>query len=267
MTNLTQDLRALGVRPGDLVMLHASLRKLGLARSQGVSEGSDLLLNAVEEAVGEAGTVLMVLGTDYPMDWINLKPVEQRAALLAGTPCFDFLNAPVLPEVGYLAEAFRRRPGTLVSQNPSGRFGARGRKAEALLRDQPWNDYYGPGSPLHRLCEWGGRILRLGAQPDTVTALHYAEYVANMPVKSRTRWDYVIEGSEGPRHVWTECLNDSEGIASWDGDDYFAQILKEYLATQPALCGRVGDAEAELLDAAHLVHFGAKWMERHLTSR
>lgn len=267
MATLTQDLCDLGVRSGDLVMLHASLRKLGLARSQGVSNGAELLLDAVEEAVGEEGTVLMVLGTDYPMDWVNLKPVEERAALLAGTPSFDFLNAPVLPEVGYVAEAFRRRPGTRVSTNPSGRFGARGRKAEALLRDQPWNDYYGPGSPLQRLCEWGGRILRLGAQLETVTALHYAEYVADLPVKSRTRWDYVIEGSEGPRHVWIDCLNDAEGIASWDGDDYFAQILSEYLATQPAPRGRVGEAEADLLDAAHVVQFGAKWMETHLTSR
>ena len=69
----------------------------------------------------------------------------------------------------------------------------------------------------------GGRILRLGADPDTVTALHYAEYLADLPDKRRTRWDYVLAGEDGPRHVWITCLDDSAGIALWPGEDYFAR--------------------------------------------
>src|ERR671914_68008 len=129
-------------------------------------------------------------------------------------------------------DAFRRRPGTIVSDNPSGRFGARGRRAAALMDGQPWHDYYGPGSPLEKLCAEGGRILRLGAHPDTVTALHYAEYLAPLPDKRRTRWDYLVAGESGPRHVWVECLDDSAGIADWQGEDYFALILRDYLATR-----------------------------------
>src|SRR5262249_30187390 len=157
-------------------------------------------------------------------DWVNNRPVAERAALLAGSLPFDFLHAPVLPEVGYVAEAFRRREGTLVSQNPSGRLGARGARAYDLVRDQPWDDYYGPGSPLQRLCEGGGKVLRLGANLDTVTVLHYAEYLANISNKRTTRWDYVIERPGGPRHVWVECLNDLDGIVNFAGGDYFAEI-------------------------------------------
>jgi aminoglycoside N3'-acetyltransferase len=261
---LLEDLRALGVQPGELIMLHASLRGLGLARSQGVQNGADQLLDALDEAVGPEGTLLMVLGTEYEHDSVSFRPVEERAALLKGTAPFDFMNAPVLPEVGYVAEAFRQRPGTLVSANPSGRFGARGRKAEALLRDQPWNDYYGPGSPLERLCQWGGCILRLSANPDTVTALHYAEYLANVPNKRRARWDYVIAGPSGPEHVFIECLNDYDGIVDWDGEDYFGLILQEYLALNRHRSHRVGAGRGELLDAADIVTFGARWMEQHL---
>ena len=171
-----------------------------------------------------------------------------------------------MTEVGWLAEAFRRRPGTLLSDNPSGRLGARGARAAALLADQPWDDYYGPGSPLQKLCDWGGRILRLGADADTVTALHYAEYLAEMPAKHRTRWDYLLAGPAGPRHVWIDCLDDSQGIADWDGEDYFAAILKAYLAAGRARTGRVGNAESELIDAADVVAFGARWMEANLSS-
>ena len=247
-------------------MVHASLRRIGLARTDFGEGGAEALLDALEDAVGSGGTMMMVLGSDYPLDWVNRRPVEERAALLAGTAPFDPARAPVMPDVGWLAEAFRRRPGTIVSDNPSGRFGARGRQAEALMRDQPWNDYYGPGSPLEKLCGEGGRILRLGADPDTVTALHYAEYLARLPAKRRARWDYLLAGEAGPRHVWIDCLDDCDGIVERPGEDYFALILAAYLETGRARAGRVGHAPSELLDAADIVGFGARWMEENLLS-
>src|SRR5690606_2226318 len=195
--SLVDELRALGIRPGDLLMVHASLRALGLARSQGVENGGELLLAALSDAVGPSGTLTMILGTEYPLDSVNQHPRHERASLLEGTEPFHYLEAPVLPEVGWVAEAFRRWPGTLVSENPSGRFAARGARAAALLHAQPWNDYYGPGSPLEKLCAWGGRVLRLGASPDTTTVLHYAEYLARVPDKRRTRWDYLLATPQG----------------------------------------------------------------------
>lgn len=245
-------------------MVHASLRRIGLARTGFGESGADLLLETLDEAVGETGTLMMILGTGYAMDWVNRRPVAQRAALLAGSEPLDHRAAPAMAEMGWLAEAFRRRGGTLVSGNPSGRFGARGRLAPTLLENQPWHDYYGPGSPLQKLCERGGRILRMGADPDTVTALHYAEYLARLPGKARTRWDYRLATADGPRHLWVECLDDEKGIAPWSGEDYFAIILKSYLAAGRARRGRVGSARSELIDAADLVAFGAGWMERHL---
>lgn len=243
-------------------MVHVSLRKIGLARGQFGEGGPALLLDALETAVGDDGTLLMILGSDYAYDWINRKPVKQRAQLLAGTRPLDPLTAAVLPEVGWFAEVFRQAPGTILSDNPSGRFAARGARAADLLRGQPWNDYYGPGSPLQKLCDGGGKVLRLGADDNTVTVLHYAEYLARLPAKRRTRWDYVLKGETGPRHVWIECLDDSDGIVDW-GEDYFALITKAYLATGAAQQGVVGHAPSELIDAAAFAAFGAAWMERN----
>ena len=100
-----------------------------------------------------------------------------------------------------------------------------------------------------------------------MTALHYAEYLAELPNKTRTRWDYVIADSGGvPRHVWIDCLDDSRGIADWDGDDYFVDILQAYLALDRHREGQVGKARSELLDAADLVDFGTRWMETNLAA-
>ncbi len=269
---LTSELRELGVKPGDLIMVHASLRKLGLATSSlkgnlGLTCGADLLIDAIDAAVGPAGSWLMVLGSEYAQDWVNERPVEERAGLLAGTEPFDAANAPAMKDVGWLAEAFRRREGTLLSANPSGRFGARGARAAALLQGQPWNDYYGPGSPLEKFTHWGGKVLRLGADPDTVTVLHYAEYLADLPDKRRTRWDYLLATPDGPKQVWIECLDDLNGIADYAGEDYFAAILGAFLAQGRGRRGTVGAAQAELLEAAELVAFGARWMEANLHTK
>ena len=261
---LVGELEALGVRKGDLLMVHASLRKIGLARSEYGEGGAELLLDALEAAVGPQGTLLMILGSQYDMDWVNERPVAERAGLLAGSAPFDTATAPAMTDVGWLAEAFRRRPGTILSDNPSGRFGARGARASELVADQPWHDYYGPGSPLEKLCDWGGKVLRLGASPDTVTALHYAEYLAPLPDKRRTRWDYLIAGDHAPRHVWVECLDDNQGIAPRDGEDYFALILKDFLTQKRHHSGQFGQTNAEIFQASDIVDFGSEWMGKHL---
>ena len=262
-------LERLGVRAGDTLMLHASLRKIG--PTQGGASG---VLDALDAAVGANGTLLMVLGAVVDHEWVNQRPEAERAALLEGMAPYDPLTALPLPEVGYLAEAFRTRPGTRVDDNPSGRFGARGRRAEELLRDLPLNDYYGPGSALHRFCQLGGRVLRLGANPDTTTVLHYAEYLASVPGKRRVRRHYRVQGQDGPETVLIDCLDDEHGIVDWPAeggppvewpdDDYFAVILKAYLTTGRVLRGRVGATDAELIEAADIVDFGAHWMSENL---
>jgi aminoglycoside N3'-acetyltransferase len=261
---LRRDLDALGVARGDLLMVHASLRRMGLGRGAFGSGGAEVLLDALEAAVGPEGTLLMVLGCGTAQDEANRRPEADRAALLAAMEPLDPLTAPVLPEVGWLAEAFRLRAGTVVSDNPSGRFGACGRLAAALLDDAPWHDYYGPDSPLDRLCRLEGKILRLGADPETLTVLHLAEYLSDIPDKRRVRRHYRVARPGGAEIVSVECLDDEFGIVDWPGEDYFALITKAYLAEGRARTGCVGGAESELIDPRDVVRFGTKWMEQNL---
>ena len=252
----------MGVQPADLLMLHASLRKVGP-----VAGGAEGVVSAVESALGPDGTVLMVLGAVDDHDWVNARAESDRPTLLADAEPFDYLVTPALPDVGVLAEVLRTMPGTVVNDHPEGRFAARGRLARELLTDLPWDDYYGPGSALDRFVSAGGRVLRLGADPDTVTVLHHAEYLAEVPHKLRVRRFRKVASPAGPRIVVVECLDDEDGIVPVDrqpAEDYFAIILREYLATGRAATGMVGGAAAELIDAADLVGFGAAWMTAHL---
>ena len=257
---LAEELRRLGVAEGDVVMVHASLRAVGpvAGRAAGV-------VAALDQAVGSTGTVIMGLGARDDWGWVNAEPEEARAALLAAADPFDALRTPSDPEMGVLAEIFRQTPGTLVSDHPEGRFGARGSRAHEFVADVPWDDYYGPGSPLERLVEAGGKVLRLGADIGTVTLLHYAEYLAPLDTKRRARRYRLIRTQAGPVLRIVECLDDATGIIEWTGDDYFGLILAAYLATGRARQGRVGGARSELLDAADFTAFGVAWMRREFT--
>lgn len=240
MSSLVDDLRRLGVAPGDLVMVHTSMRAVG--------GRADALVAALDDAVGPEGTTMVVLGAE------GCSPEKP----------FDHLASPADADVGTLPEVFRRTPGTLVNDHPDGRFGTRGARAAELLTDFPWDDYYGPGSPLARLVDHGGKVLRLGADLDTVTLLHYAEYLAPVADKRRVRRIHHVRSADGVREVVVECLDDSNGIVDHPGEDYFAQLLRAYLAKGRAAEGTVGGAHSELIDAADLVDFAVAWMAANL---
>lgn len=237
--SLVEDLRALGVQEGDVVMVHASLRRVGpvVGRAAG-------LIAALDRALGQGGTAMMVLGSDE-----------------AVSP-FHPLTSPASPDVGTLAEMFRQTGGTLVSDNPEGRFAARGGRAAELLAGQPWDDYFGPGSPLEKLAAWGGRVLRLGADDETVTLMHLAEYLVSLPVEKRrvTRTREVLLDGGRTETRTVSCLDDENGIVAWDGEDYFALCMRAYRQTGRVRSGRVGRCEAELLEAPDVLDFAAAWM-------
>jgi len=257
--SLVADLYQLGLRTGDTVMVHASLKAIGP-----VEGGADGVVRALDAAVGPGGTCLMVLGAEDPWAWVNDRPETERPALLADAEPFDAQTTPAQEDVGVLAEVFRKTPGTLVSNHPEGRFGARGRLAASLVTNVPWDDYFGPGSPLDRFTAAQGRVLRLGADLDTVTLLHFAEYLAEVPNKRRVRRYRRIAATHGPAIRSVDCLDDNQGIVDWPGEDYFAVILREFLATGRASRGRVGGAQSELIEAGELLTVAVRWMETHL---
>lgn len=237
---LADQLTRLGVQPASLLMVHASLRKLGP-----IDGGADALLDALLQALGPRGTLLMVLGAD------DEEP-------------FDACNSPVDEgDMGVLAEVFRTRRGVRVNDHAAARYGAIGPQSQQLLEPVPLHDYHGPGSVLARFTNCGGFVLRLGAAIDTVTLTHWAEYLAHVPNKRRVRRRYQ-RADIGEQ--WIEGLDDDGGIVDWEHGDYFPQILLDFLKTGQARIGPVGACTAELFAAKAFVDFAVEWIEAHLQS-
>jgi aminoglycoside 3-N-acetyltransferase len=256
---LTADFRSLGVAPGDVVMVHASVRAVGE-----VAGGADEIHLALKDALTAEGTLLMYAGCPRYYDEVgrgNLSP-EQEADVLEQLPPFDAETARSDRSNGALVEFLRTYPGSRVNHHVT-RFVAWGKRAEYLFSRQPWNYAFGRESALDRFVELNGKILLLGSDHDTVTFLHYAEHIVDIPDKRVARFKVPV--AENGARVWRdmeEFNSAGDGVhANWP-DRFFSRITDSHLAASSNHGGKVGDAQCYLLQSRELLAFALPVMTR-----
>lgn len=248
--DLAEHFRTLGVSPGDVVMLHASVRAVGE-----VAGGPDQIHLALQDALTAGGTLVMYASCPQYVDEVGrghlTRAVEQE--LVEKLPAFDSSTARSARDNGTLVEFFRTSPGVLANPHVA-RFVVRGPHAAHLIDGQPWNYAFGHGSLLERFVALDGRILLLGCDHDTVTFLHYAEHILDVPGKRVARYKVPVE-QDGVR-VWRDMeefdTSDAGAHPNWP-DRFFARLVDRYLARTGNAGGRVGSASSFLLDARGLL--------------
>ncbi|MEO7297976.1 MAG: AAC(3) family N-acetyltransferase [Verrucomicrobiota bacterium] len=165
---LASELRALGVRAGDTVMMHSSLSALGL-----VDGGAATVVDALCEAVGTKGTLLTPAFRDSV--WGDLTEFKNSDC----APCSTHLCPSQQPGFqGAISEEIRKRVGSFRSCHPTHSWVALGHSAEALLAGHRQSTTpCGEGNPFEKLVTLDGCILTLGVGVDRVTLWHYYEEI------------------------------------------------------------------------------------------
>ena len=257
---LAGSLRALGVREGDLLMVHASLRAVGP-----VDGGPSQVLGALLDAVGPGGTIAAFVSWDRSSyeETLNGAVLDERER--EAWPAFDAAaNPQPYAEFGALNRFICSHPAVRRSAHPDASFAAIGRLADEITRDHPLVEGYGPESPLGRIVRAQGRVLLLGAGLDAVTVLHHAEVLADIPAKRRVTYEVPLSTPAGKRWVRAENF-DTNGIldefAVPGRPDAVECIARDYVESGHGRRGRVGGAGCYLFEAGHIVDFGVRWLE------
>lgn len=256
------DIEKIGVRPGELLMVHAGLRAVGP-----MIDGPDTLIDALRDAIGADGT--LVAYTDWEAAYEDLLdddgrvPAEWRDEIAP----WDRTRTRSARYLGHFSEFVRTTPGALRSDNPGASIAAIGARAGWLTADHPLDFGYGPGSPLAKLVEAGGKVLMIGAPLDTMTLLHHSEHVADVPGKRLRRREMPFPAAEGVTWRMVEEYDTSDPVLDGLNEDYFGTIVEDYLATGQGARGTIGDADAVLVDAAAVHAFGVAWIERWVRER
>lgn len=222
-TRMIDDLHALGVREGGVLMVHSSLRSLGP-----VDGGAETIIEALLGALGPGGTLLL--------------PALSYENVHAGNPYFDVRHTPSC--VGALAEYFRLRAGTRRSIHPTHSVSGVGALAAEILSGQE-NDQTpcGPNSAWHRLPHYDGQILFLGCGMRPNTSMHAVEELSEPPYLFKAPVTYEMTDAAG--RVWPMTVRRH----AFDDWEHFYDRVAGLLDDDALHTGRVLAADCQLIES------------------
>jgi aminoglycoside 3-N-acetyltransferase len=232
-------LRALGVAPGDTVLLHA-----GFTPWSGFTGSPQSLVECLLRLVGPQGHLLMVsmAYTGSALEYLK-----------AGEP-FDV--GRTMSRMGLVSEIFRRRRDVHRSRNPVHPILAHGPRAEWLIADHDATPFScGEGTPFEKLAQLGGKILLFDVSYLTATFLHHLEHRFRTRLGVRVYHDERIEAAvvtpEGtPRRV-AVCV--FEPTTARARDQVWLDLEPEFRRAGALRAGRVGNTPLVLMDARRLI--------------
>lgn len=225
---VSDQLRALGVRRGGILLVHTSFRA-----TRPVEGGPLGLIEALRDALGPAGTLVMPSWTgqdDEPFD-----PMTTAAA----------------SDLGVVADTFWRLPGVQRSEHNFA-FASVGPKASQIVSDPLPLPPHIPESPVGRVYDLDGQVLLIGVNHDADTTLHLAELLVGVPYRV-PKSCMVLQDGRTVRIEYGEndhcCLR-------------FA-LADEWLRARSLQAeGRVGHAHARLARARDIVTVAVEHLER-----
>ena len=254
---IVEDLKLLGVKEGDILLVHSSMSKIGW-----IAGGPIAVIQALMEVLTEEGALVMPTHSgDYsdPKNWSN-PPVPEawKNIIREEMPAFDPKITPTRG-MGRIAETFRNFSGVLRSYHPHSSFAAWGKRAEEITNNHSLKNSLGEGSPLDNMYQLKTNIMLLGISHSNNTSLHFAEYMATYPNKK-----IVQQGGpvlDGATTKW----------ASWDDINLdaadFKQIGEDFEADRSYYLnfnvGKIGKAETRLVDQKILIDYAVEWMEKN----
>ncbi|MEV5738881.1 AAC(3) family N-acetyltransferase [Microbispora rosea] len=249
---LVRSLRLLGLRSGQTVLVHASLRSIGT-----IDGGVATLTDALMCVLGAEGTLVVPTFTsgnsetshayrEVTREMTDEEIMEYRDRM----PAFD-LRASSAIECGRLSEHVRLLGNAVRSAHPQTSFAAVGAEADWLMADHHPECHLGERSPLAKLAKLEAVVLLLGVGFDKCSAFHLAEY-RYRPDPPEVRYGCVVR-VDG-RRTWTYY----EDVVLDDRD--FAECGAALERSEKIRRGWVGEADSRLFPLPKAVAFAERWL-------
>jgi len=231
--DLMTDFTSLGLKSGDIVLLHSSLKSIGW-----VDGGADTVIDALLDVLGEEGTLLVPALTGKRED----SPLNP--------PVFDVLNSPCW--TGTIPETLRKRQDARRSLHPTHSVSAVGAKKYEIAKghefsSSPCDDT----SPYYKNAIMGGFILFIGVAQESNTTIHMCEELAKVPYHLQKEiTNMTVTGYSGEKIPVANRLHD------WEKPETdFNKLDDLYRANAIMKLGKVGKATVRLVNTTNMLEF------------
>ncbi len=253
---LKRQLNTLGIKPGDNIIVHSSLKSMGW-----IAGGAQAVVEALMETVAQNGTIVMPAQSadnSEPAYWM-LPPVPEawHELIRQSMPAYD-PHLTHLRGMGKIADCFHRHPATIRSAHPAHSFMAWGKNAANWMGEHPIDDSFGMRSPLGKLYNADVKIVLIGVGYDSCTALHLSEYLA--PGLATSPQGAAVK--QHGKRIWA-----TYDMADLDSD-VFPELGEafEKIHLEVGIEGMLGQASCKVVPMKPLVEFGVGWItERRLS--
>jgi len=226
MSLIREQLYELNINPGDVVLIHSSMKALNTDLSP------EAFLYEVMSALTNDGTLLL--------------PALTYESVTSDNPVFSVLESE--PCVGILPKTFLHMPGVVRSLHPTHSVCAWGAKA-CYMTGKHINDNtpVGPGSPFMLLPEEHGKLLFIGDILHSCTMMHGVEEIVNAPYTMNEELTmYKMKDAQG---VFHEKYYYTHNFKGWE-QEY--DRIRDILSYPDFRSGTICNAKCTVIDAAAL---------------
>lgn len=246
---LIDDLKSLGLKDGENVLVHSSLSNLGW-----IVGGELAVLSAILEVVGNEGTIVMPCfsgDNSEPSNWQNPPvPPDWIEIIKQNMPPFNPGLSPTR-NMGRIVDLFRHYPDVERSYHPQVSFCATGPLALNLLSNHQLSPGFGENSPLQRMYNLNFRVLLLGVGYSNCTCMHLGEVWT-----TEKKWIQT-----GSRFI-KDDLNVWQDYQEIDHDDSDFEIIgQNYEKDNTVNREFVGQGLSRLIDMKSITDFAYRWMK------
>ncbi len=243
---LSAQLRKMGIKAGDVLLVHAALSKIGYVKG-----GAPTLVHALFDVLGPEGHLLMPTSPNPALQLDHMR----------SCPTFDVCNSP--SKMGSVSEYFRKMRGVERSLHPTEPVSVSGPDASWFIKDHLGEiTPYTNQSPWYRVSEKKGKILYIGVTLiNAGTSLHTLEDAVDFPypVYFEEAFAATIVDKNGAQHrVKTKVHNPV--MSAKRKCDELIPMFKEKGVAQPT---QLGNAPCLLLDAHRMFHVMIEAFTKH----
>lgn len=237
-------LKKLGLKEGDIVGVHSSLSSFGH-----VEGGADAVIDALLDAVGKEGTIVMpTFSTNREILALTPEMKAVGVSWLMKILPYDPDREPCW--TGGIPEVFRKRKQVLRSLHPLHSLAATGPCAQMIIEA----GRNGALPAWKKVLELGGYVLLIGVGLESCTAMHLVEERVKLP-------EHIQKKLTPPK--W---LLDRYPATEWDWDvgpyPDFKQMEEPCLNRGIMKTVKVGNATLRLLKLEELVDLYTEYLQK-----